>query len=864
MRMLGLLVLGVLLQSWAQAQELDFHPPASAADGSVPGLMRDLAGRILPVYQENDQARYLRNLSALQLVARNFTGAWATRQSLLERRRNSDAHRPVSRSVIYDMYAQARDLEAENRTPFPKGFTQAYRDTVTRLSDQDAYTLTGWLALPVSGFQDIVQRAFDQWRAKGSIPQNDAVDLVYNYLAFDAYRSFHPLIAALNEEDDGRRYVKDYDVLIDTPDHESISAVIVRPKDDTKPLPTLLEFTIYVDARNFARECAAHGYVGIVAFTRGQRRSPGRVIPYEHDGEDARSVVNWIAKQSWSDGRVGMYGGTYSAFAAWAATARHLPAALKAIATTSATAPGIDQPMVGNVFRNSAYRWSGCVSNEKEFDDRTCADDGRWRQLDQDWYASGKSYRDLDRWLGGHNLIFHTWLDHPSYDRYWQKLAPYREEFARINIPVLATTGYYALGQTGTLHYFIEHYRNNPHANQTLLIGPYDDGSMQHGAPANLQGYQNDQAALVDLRELRYQWFDSIFKAAERPALLQDRVNFEVMGSNEWRHVASLEAMGRSQLRFYMDAGKSTQYGHRLLLHKPPKSTYVPQAVDFKDRSDASWTPAPGVMTRNLQLHEAVAFVSDPLQEAEEFSGLFSGKLDFSVNRMDMDLNMTLYELLPSGDYLALFDPAYEFRASYVHDASNRRLLHAGERQQLTFRSDRLASRRLEAGSRVVLVLGINKRSDRQINYGTGGPVNDENIKDARVPLKVRWYSDSYLDLPIRKEPEPGAQEEKAAGKDGQAAQKHGAAEPDKPRPAGAAKKPADSEPATKPGNAQPKKQPATRKPEAASEKKQPDTPSEAAPGTTQPGALPDSSPPDATPRQDPPQTAPQSSPNRA
>lgn len=749
MKALAVLFL-LMLPTWASAQELDFHPPASANDPAAAGIMRDLATRILPVYQENDQDRYLRNLSALQLVARNFTGAWATRESLRDRRR-SENHRAVGRSLIYDMYAQARDAEAEKGTPFNKAFSQAYGDTISKLTDLDAYEVTGWLAAPVADFRDVVQRAFDQWRPKGSIPQNDAVELIWNYLVFDAYRNFHPLIAGLNEEDDGRRYVTDYDVLIDTPEHVSISAIMVRPKDDTKPLPTLLEFTIYVDARTFARECAAHGYIGIVAFTRGQRLSRGKVVPFEHDGEDARAVITWIAKQKWSDGRVGMYGSTYSAFAEWAAVAKRPPAALKAIATNSATAPGIDLPMLGNIFHNSAYRWSGCVSGEKDFDDKTCADDARWRQLDEDWYQSGKSYRDLDRWLGGHNVIFHTWLDHPSYDRYWQKLVPYKDEFAHINIPVFSTTGYYALGEAGTLYYFTEHYKHDPHANHTLLIGPYDDGSMQHGAPVNLQGYQVDQAALIDLRELRYQWFDSIFKGAEKPAILQGRVNYQVMGSNDWRHVASLEAMGTGTMRFYLDAGAGAAYGHRLLTRRPQKPTYVQQVVDFKDRSDASWTAPGGVQAHSLQLHDAIAFVSEPLQGPEELGGLFSGSLDFRANKMDMDLSITLYELLPNGDYLELFDPAYEFRASYVHDHMNRRLLHAGERQRLAFRSDRLTSRRLEPGTRLLVVLGINKRADRQINYGTGAPVNDENIEDARIPLKVRWYSDSYIDLPVRR-----------------------------------------------------------------------------------------------------------------
>src|SRR5579863_6407345 len=239
--LIALLVLGC--QSWALAQDLEFHPPANATDPAATGIMRDLASRILPVYQENDQDRYLRNLSALQLVARNFPAANESRQSLLERRRAADAHRPVGKGVMFDIYAHARAREATERTPFPQAFAQSYRDVVSKLNDEDAYVLTGWLGAPVSGFQDAVQRAFDQWRPRGTIPLADALDLIWAYLTFDAYRSFHPLVAALNAEDDSRRYVIDWDLLIHAPDGEGISAVLVRPRDDSKPLPTLLEFT---------------------------------------------------------------------------------------------------------------------------------------------------------------------------------------------------------------------------------------------------------------------------------------------------------------------------------------------------------------------------------------------------------------------------------------------------------------------------------------------------------------------------------------------------------------------------------------------------------------------------------------------
>jgi hypothetical protein len=100
---------------------------------------------------------------------------------------------------------------------------------------------------------------------------------------------------------------------------------------------------------------------------------------------------------------------------------------------------------------------------------------------------------------------------------------------------------------------------------------------------------------------------------------------------------------------------------------------------------------------------------------------------------------------------LRLFQPAYEFRASYLRDRAHRHLLKAGERQQLTIRSERLMSRKLQAGSRVVMVLGVNKRSDREINYGSGGDVSEESIEDARVPVKIRWYSNSYIEIPVRR-----------------------------------------------------------------------------------------------------------------
>jgi putative CocE/NonD family hydrolase len=742
-----LLLLFLAVSPVQAAQEFGFRPPATATDPRAGAIMSDLAARLIPVYQDSDPERYLANLSALQMAVGDYAAADISRQSLRERRRKSDFGHPVGRGLIYDVYAHAKALETQNRFTFAEALTNSFQETIRRLGDRDAHAVTQWLSESPALYQEALQRAFDQQRSSDSIDQADAVELIWKYVRFDAYRTFGPLVVLLNAEDDHRRYTVDDEIMIQTRDGTSIPVVVIRPNTLSDPLPTLLEFRID-DSQSFAKDCAAHGYVGVVAYARSGRKSGAGFTPFQHDGEDARAVINWIAKQPWSDGRVGMYGEGYSGFVPWAAAAKKLPAALKAIATSAANAPGINVPMEGNIPNNSAYAWSlevsGAGTAESNDDDVA-----RWRTLDQKWYRSGRRYRDMGRLYGKHNPIFIRWLNHPSYDGFWRQMVPYREQFAKISIPVLTMTGYFAASEPGALYYFAQHHRYNPHADDKLIIGPYDDAMMQRGTSAELHGYQVDAAALVDFRELRYQWFDHIFKGTATPALLTDSVNYQLMGANEWQHAPSLEAMAGKSLRFYLD-GAVSGANHRLTQHKKATDTFVQQTVNFIDRTDAAWTPSADYISRSLALRHSMIFISEPLTKTTEFSGLFSGRLDFTVNKMDVDLNIALYELLANGDYVRLFGPTYEFRASYATDRTRRHLLKAGERQELAFKSERITSRQLKPGSRLVIVLGINKRPDREINYGTGGDVSEESIADGKIPLKIRWYSDSYLDIPVR------------------------------------------------------------------------------------------------------------------
>lgn len=739
---LAALLLLLLAGLWhpARAQNLEFHPPGKATDPRTALAMRDLAQRMIPVYQDPDRQRYLANLSALQLVAGSDAAAYAARLSLADLHRRTPAG-PWIEPLAYDLHARARALVAEEGIPYAQGFSRSFQAAVSPLDDLSAYRLIEWLKTPPAVYQDALQRALDQRRGQDRISMPDALALIWTYLAFDAHRSFAPYIPALAAADDQRRYVTDGNVLIHMRGGASLSGLLVRPRNAAARLPTLLTLTLEPGHQGEALETAAHGYAGLVARPLAQGSDP--LVPYEHATAEAHAVLGWIAAQPWSDGRVGMYGSGYSAFTAWAA-ARRAPPALQALLVASAIAPGIDGPMEGGIFRNAACRW--LISLAHPQDEAPDGDPARGRQLDARWYVSGRPYRELDRLFGSPSAVFQRWLHHPSYDRYWRSMIPGPRDLARLSIPVLTLTGYYDALEAGALYYFSEHHRYNAHADDTLLVGPYDSEALVSKPPVVLGGYPLDPAALIDLGELRYQWFDHVLRQGPRPPVLAGRVNYELMGADTWRHVGSLDAASGA-LTLHLVPGPRSGLLQR---QAPDPRAFIQQTVDLAARAPVPQLAlAPQILTGSLISRDSVAYVSDPLPQALDLAGQPTLQLDFRTNKRDLDLTVTLYEQLTTGQYLKLYSPAYEQRASYARDRSARRLLVPGARERLILRGPRLVGRRVQAGSRLVLVLGVKKRPDEEINYGTGKDVSQESLADARRPLTIRWYGESHLALPL-------------------------------------------------------------------------------------------------------------------
>ena len=525
-------------------------------------------------------------------------------------------------------------------------------------------------------------------------------------------------------------------VSIPTKSGVNISAIIVRKRTNVQPLPVILFYTTYYQGArdNISGKMSAdRDYVGVVAYARGIRTNTKDYAPFEHEEKDIYDIIDWISKQTWCNGKVAMYGGSYTGFSQWA-TAKNLHPALKTIVPQVAVMPGYDMPMENNVPYGNILGWA----NDNIYKNEPYSGD-----LVFDWFSKGTSFRSLDSLGGQPNPIFQKWLYHPTYDNYWLSLVPTPDEYSKINIPILTTTGYYDGSQIGAIQYFKLHNKYNKKANHYFVIGPYDHAGGQRRASPNLMGYEIDSVANISMQDLAFEWLDWVLKDGKKPDLLKDKVNYEVMGTNEWRHVASLDKMNNDTLKFYLHTNLTLDN------KKPLDNQFVKQTIDFKDRESQNNYYSPTIIIDTLDASNGLVFKTMTFDEEFSINGSLTGNLFATINKKDMDISMSLYELMPNGKYFFL--TRYVGRASYAKDSSKRQLLNPSQKELIPFTNTRLISKKISKGSKLVILLNINKHPFEIINYGSGKEPSDETINDANEPLQIEWHNDSFIKIPILK-----------------------------------------------------------------------------------------------------------------
>lgn len=712
-----------------------------------------LAKKIVPIYSNSDKATYLDNYARINFIAQDYTTMKKTMRTYAQEiMGDSIANKPFG--FHYRTYANAIAKNPKTKAEFDKYFTSEFKTLYDSYNNDGKNWVENYYSIQLSDMKKQFETKRNDCQANDSISLEDAALLCKVYSRYVVFsKSLAPakeIIAKIEAE----KYIIDNNIIITLPNGSTISGSMVRNRNITEPQPVVMQYNIYAGTEvSDCKEIANMGYVGFVANTRGKRLSNDPIEPYEHDGDDAYYILDWISKQPWCNGKIGIYGGSYLGFSQWSAVKKVHPA-LKTIVPLVSVGAGIDFPMQNGVFMSYALRWIHFVANNKLTDLNDFQNNKKWDDVFTQYYKNGSSFRSLDKIEGNPSPLFQRWLDHPTYDTYWQNMTPQKEAFANINIPIFSTTGYYDDDQIGAMYYYNQYHKYNKSDNYYLVIGPYDHGGSQGYPKKELGGYTLDEVATIPINSIIFEWFDYILKGAKRPEVLKDKVNFEIMGKNEWKSVASLDKMHNQEITFYLDNANSK---YSLQKTAPKKPIAINQTVDLKDRSeiniykDDSVTGFPRVVDSILRTEkQQMIFESDPLTEATIISGSLKAFLKISINKKDLDLQLQLYEKTPDGHYFALTTNIQ--RASLAKDRTKRQLLTPNKIETIEMNQNYIISKQLQKGSKIVIALGVNKNPNWEVNYGSGKNVSDETMADAAEPLKIKWYTNSSITIPILKQ----------------------------------------------------------------------------------------------------------------
>jgi hypothetical protein len=254
--------------------------------------------------------------------------------------------------------------------------------------------------------------------------------------------------------------VVERNVAMQTRDGVTLRADIYRPSGD-ETFPVLLQRTPYnkENTAAFARRAAARGYMVVVQDVRGRFASEGEWYTFKHESEDGYDAVEWAAVLPHSNGKVGMFGGSYVGATQMLAAISHPPhlAGICPVVTAS------------NYHENWTYQGGAFEQWFNESWTSSLAQDTFNRRITEAKNAMVgskilplKQYPlfNLDLGPGSadytHKLApyFLDWLDHPTYDSYWKQWS-IEENYDKIQVPALTIAAWYDLFQDGSLRNYM-------------------------------------------------------------------------------------------------------------------------------------------------------------------------------------------------------------------------------------------------------------------------------------------------------------------------------------------------------------------------------------------------------------------------
>ncbi len=527
-----------------------------------------------------------------------------------------------------------------------------------------------------------------------------------------------------------------------------LHATAYLPKHSQAPAPCLFTLTPYIAQTYHDRGIyfAAHGYPFLSVDVRGRGNSAGEFRPLIQEAHDGHDIVEWLAVQPYCNGKVAMWGGSYSGYNQWA-TAKESPAHLATIVPVASPHIGADFPARNNIFTPYDVQWLTFTSG-RTGQDRIFGDEGFWASQYRHWFESGSALSAFDVQLGNPSAVFQEWLAHPHPDAYWDRYNPTPEQYAKLQLPILTITGSHDANQPGALlHYrqHLEHASPAARAAHHLVIGPWDHSGTRT-AKAEFGGITLGPASLVDLPKLHLDWYAWTMRGGPKPEFLKRNVAYYVMGAEKWRYADALDAITAERRPYYLTStgDAADVFASGALSATPARGGSDRYQYDPRDRSSAEpeSTPAPALTDQRLiytQTGKHLVYHTEPFAQATEISGFFKLSAWIAIDQPDTDFSATVHEIRPDGSSILLTSDL--LRARYRESFRQPKLIRTREPLRYDFDRFTFVAREVRRGSRLRLVIAPINSIYWEKNYNSGGKVANETLRDARA-VTVTLYHD--------------------------------------------------------------------------------------------------------------------------
>jgi hypothetical protein len=422
---------------------------------------------------------------------------------------------------------------------------------------------------------------------------------------------------------------------ITLPDGIRLSADLYRPTGGQagEKFPVLLEYLPYRKHEARSRNWPLYsyfverGYVVAAVDIRGTGNSEGRIVPYEYsdiEHEDGEVVIDWLSKQPWSNGNVGMFGISWGGFNSIQMAARDIPA-LKAIIAIDATE---------DLYQDDVHYMDGIMHLDSW---EMSMDLDNARPGAPDYVVDDQNFRDrfdVEPWTLSHKR---QQRDGPYWDR-----ASLRARYDEIRIPTFHIGGWYD-GYRDSVARMLQHVKNAPVKGMV--------GAWHHTWP-----HQPYPGPGMEWRHEAIRWFDQFLRGEDTGIL--DEPRFAVF-VRDWHppgpHLEHAPGKWRYEdgwpVARVRDRILYPQPNHTLTTESPAAAThrlgYVP-STGFEAGGPVMWW---GDVAHDQRGTDAFSLVYDsgPLEENLEILGFPRAILTVAADASRANWIARLSDVAPDG-----------------------------------------------------------------------------------------------------------------------------------------------------------------------------------------------------------------------